>query len=1676
MATTSALFTHATNFSSAVSGGVDPRTGLFNVQIALGGLVGNRALGPSLPLTLSYSPLTSTDMGLGQGVSLPMTTYDVSERLLVLSSGEQYRVEETGTKVVLMQHKLDTVHIAREQDKDGYRITHKSGDVEILTGPRNAFDLKVPTALLTPIGHRLELRWDFTAGDRPRLAEVKDERDLLLKVVYTGQSKTTLRVLPGQKEGYDVELRFRNGLLGSVHHFGLGADKPLVWDFTHTAVGQQGAWGSWITGVTMPGGMDESAWYEDDGHRFPVTAGLPALPRVNRFVRTPGGGQPPIEVSYDYTDTNFLGGHSDVDWDSSRDCLYDVLTEYSYGSTESRTCAGRTARVTRTYNKFHLQTAERQQQNHCARLVETQYYAVTGKPFEDQPAQFQLPKKKTVTWTDSRSSGPAKTYQETTRTFFDEYGNPSSQDDPDGTHTVWEYYPAGGSGGECPPEPNGFTRLLKGVTRTPPETGFDAPVHSTAYRYSLPDPKVPTVVLKSEESHRVGDRLLRKQVFTYNTSDSAEFGRLVRLASTEYSEGTDSYESVDTNHCSVQDDTLVQAHTVTTHDGLTVKSSQTLSRFTGRLRSATDGQGNRTTLEYDGLGRLLTRTVNPDTAYQAVETRSYGTGTGAPFVATATDALGNRIRESFDGAGRLIRRELQDIDDAQDDCGARGSGAWYTTWTQSYDEQGRTASTTAHDHTRGDDGTEITLTSTYAYDDWGQHSTTTLGDGSGTLTLHDPVNRTTTHQLLAAGTPLPAKTVTGYDKRGTPKSVTRLDRDGKSCGGREFQYDGLGRLRTETDVLGDTDDLRHTTTYDYDAHDRVRLTTLPDTTRVSRAYAPFSAQALVTELKVGTGLKVGGGHEVGTASYGTQDFDGLGRLKHSTSGGRTWSSTYATDAGPRPATSTGPDGKKHAYQYVPQLADALSRVDAGPEGAVTITQKFTRDPVSAAVTTAEEGGVTLTHAYYPSGRPCADTTRLTGHPEATARTTYTVNGLEHRYTGVDGSVLRTGWDAFGRLLSVIDPAASATLRYDTAGRVIGWTTQDEASNTLRTDLVLDEFGREVTRTLTDGRGATWVLTQQWQPNDLLGRRTLQRGTTVLREETFAYSGRNQLTAYTCTGQTPSRDEQGRAITGQTFTYDAYGNVRTCRTDFAGGSDTATYLFGNAADPCQLTGIDHDNPKSHTDLHYDAAGRLTADEAGRVLAYDDLGRLVSAGTAAAYGYDPGNRLLTQAGGGRTSVLSYHRQALASITEGDRRTRLVRLADACVAQRREGAQASTRLLGTDGKQTVLLAAEGQQAEEYSYTPYGDRRPAEAVSVLGHDGERTDPATGWYHLGNGYRAYSPVLMRFTAPDSLSPFGAGGINPYAYCLGDPINRADPTGHLSWGAWLNIGFGVLAIGAAVFTGGASIAAYGAVMAATTATEVAFGVVSGVTAIVSGALEEAAPKASGILGYVSLGTGIVSGGASLGGKIGAAAARGLSRLAARSGGYAMSAEEAAAFKQGGAAYRRYLNSLPENEFGGRGGARGAARGTGRGGARRPGRPAGKFKPTEPAKADRMLYHYTNEAGQEGIINSGELRASTVDIHAHYGHGQYLTDLPPRGAIGGRTDAETAGFLVNKAGRADDYTHWLAIDTRSVPKTGYISESEALTLRVSVKKPYIFLVPNEESLDLTGRIRGWWIPW
>ncbi|WP_256365330.1 RHS repeat-associated core domain-containing protein [Pseudomonas sp. PDM25] len=104
----------------------------------------------------------------------------------------------------------------------------------------------------------------------------------------------------------------------------------------------------------------------------------------------------------------------------------------------------------------------------------------------------------------------------------------------------------------------------------------------------------------------------------------------------------------------------------------------------------------------------------------------------------------------------------------------------------------------------------------------------------------------------------------------------------------------------------------------------------------------------------------------------------------------------------------------------------------------------------------------------------------------------------------------------------------------------------------------------------------------------------------------------------------------------------------------------------------------------------------------------------------------------------------------------------------------------------------------------------------SVLGFNGESIDPVMAGYHLGNGYRTYIPSLRRFTSPDGMSPFQAGGINSYGYCEGDPINKIDPSGHhVKLLTFVDDVFGVgvaaFDVAAAVATGGESLAVIHAV-------------------------------------------------------------------------------------------------------------------------------------------------------------------------------------------------------------------------------------------------------------------------
>ncbi|MEB5935297.1 RHS repeat-associated core domain-containing protein [Pseudomonas mosselii] len=112
--------------------------------------------------------------------------------------------------------------------------------------------------------------------------------------------------------------------------------------------------------------------------------------------------------------------------------------------------------------------------------------------------------------------------------------------------------------------------------------------------------------------------------------------------------------------------------------------------------------------------------------------------------------------------------------------------------------------------------------------------------------------------------------------------------------------------------------------------------------------------------------------------------------------------------------------------------------------------------------------------------------------------------------------------------------------------------------------------------------------------------------------------------------------------------------------------------------------------------------------------------------------------------------------------------------CLSRR---TSASPGLLASNGARSIELVLKNDTRKPLVYTPFGHSPGPDSVR-LGFNGAFLESISGDYLLGNGYRAFSPALMRFNSPDSWSPFEAGGLNAYGYCEGDPVNRDDPSGH----------------------------------------------------------------------------------------------------------------------------------------------------------------------------------------------------------------------------------------------------------------------------------------------------------
>ncbi|WP_085655752.1 MULTISPECIES: RHS repeat domain-containing protein [unclassified Pseudomonas] len=1407
---------NAFNFSEFVSGGVDPRTGMYTCALSLGKLHSADLNGPELALSLGFNPLNQMDTGFGVGWSLTMTHYDLRSKVMTLANGERYQAVETSSGLKFKEMKLQTAKVL-EIGTGRYEIRYKDGRRELLKVQAGT-QVAVVEKIIAHNGVSITLK-HVLFNQFPMLAEVSDAKRCLLKITRNA-GQVTLTRHPDSLARSDYALILKNSQVTAIE-LPVGKGWELEYEVIDQAI--------YLRRVVNPLRGVEIIRYKRQGHRF-VSGVEQTLPFVIAHEIYPGRDQPRICKAYSYSDHNFLGQGLVPTRSNDGDPLYLAPANYVYSSDELMVVNGKVhTRIRRTYNKFHLLITEVTTSGDAQTSTTIEYHCCVTKPFNEQPAQFRMPKVQKVTYLDRRTQHKR---EEITVTEFDGEGNLLKIVEPNGVTTVSEFYPASG-GDNCPEDPLGFARFQKKRTVIPAAGGANSTV--TYYDYvlhpALSGAELAFVLPVEERFFELveGVEILRSKTekrYLNTPEDPLKHGAMkeqsITLADkknrTEFSYG-------------LKGTRLEVKSSTHGFDGALQTSEKVLSTLSGLQVASIGVDGERIEYEYDAIGRAVSKTLARGTPYAALTRWAYlPASKQQPATIVTTDPAGGEQRATYDGLERVITVEEKDCDHPDKD----GLIHSRTLYSAIHDSAGHKVKVTLTDWR---DGKPYPVATAYEFDHWGQLSKTLHADGRIEYNEVDPVARRQTNWLQGMG-----KTVTFVNDFGKPLSVESFNLRRESLGKTTYTYDGFGRTASQTDPVGNT------TRYEYDVFDRMIRSVMPDASEVVTEYADHTDEALPV------GIQVDG------KVLGRQIYDGLNRLTESTVGGRQSQTGY--EAGfSQPQWYRSAEGKKTEFTYLRDLGGLLTERKAG-----ALLTTMTYDPVSGQPLTCTENDREHRFAYYPSGRIKSETTTFGDISKATSFT-YSLEGRPLTYVDVLGGEHICEYDEHGRLLATVQGTLKTEFHYSTLTGMLEWTKTEDTSIKRRmiTRFAYDDIGRETCRTFEIKGQPDQTLVSAYTLAGKLAQKVSMRGTQILRDERFAYDVRGRLIQYDCAGTQKPRDPYGKEIVQQTFTFDALDNLLSVQTRFPLGVNLTTFSYDNP-DPVQLSAVRHshvDYPPAVT-LEYDANGRMIKDDQARVLAYDAFGRLeqlTGAGGSVIrnYHYDGFDHLveLSQPENAPTQRY-YHEGRVIHEVSGKSSSSIVRHGGLLVGQQQLGPGSSTQLFGTDQQHSVLAELGEKNLTDRVYSPYG-HLPAESgvFSLAGFNGEQLDRATGLYLLGNGYRAYSPTLMRFLGPDSMSPFGGGGLNAYAYCLGDPVNRVDPTGHISWQSILGIGMGVLGIVASVLTMGAAtpwaLAALGLTVA------------SGLTGIASEVLDNYAPDSQlgEVLGWISVGLGLASLGAGL---------------------------------------------------------------------------------------------------------------------------------------------------------------------------------------------------------------------
>lgn len=1406
------LHSNAFNFLSFMSHQVDPRTGQYTASVNFPDINANNLCGPALPLNLNFNPLNTLDSGFGVGWSWQLSQYDPATAMLTLSTGESLKVSSwDNAKAEFREQKLRTFNFYSE-GSNTFRIEHKSGLSERLSLRGSLY---LPYELYSAQGHKLTFSYKPISSNPNiiySLQEVSDAEGTAL-VTISGLGTSVLKILlyPGfSHDGNALSTYEWRSVPGSFEtRVTLPTEDRAYWNFTfakHREV-------LCITEVLTPEGAHELVRYEDAGHGHPAGDEF-RIPRVTHHVIKPGVGQDDINYKYTYVlpqqsnEHNFLGYHAPgLVWgNTGYDNLYQVVADYKYGSIQSLMDGNTTVNsVVRTYNRFHLLTREEIQQSGHIQAVETTYHVLENAVFSAQPDFFQLPSTVTQSWFLTANNNKIRT--ETVTTQFDTHGNEVSKILADGTTLLSTYYAPTGEGTPtddffCPPDPELFVRSLKTKTTIPALSSFgDAPTLQCHFRYgalpSIVEGFATHQVLTTEKLFQVSieqsaNGLLKELLIPLQTIERSYYNNLDNLVN--YGRLKRQTVTLDTSSSFIGFDyellappgklpLLVTRETLGSSLDTNSRTTEThTSIITGQPLLEKQGNGLVIIYTYDSLGRLKSETTSPDTDASATRQYEYYLPTAKGLIKEhiITDVMGLKARIKLDGLDRVISHELMDTTNTP-------KRDYRKTYEALYNNRGLLAQETYYDWL--DETDSLTLTSHFFYDHWNQLEATKKPDGILSYEVHDPIGLknaegqfeptvTRWRQAPDIGAVQHGLNLTRLSLLGKPLKVEMRDPHNAVTSYHEYNYDGAGNCVREVDELGNIND------YAYDVWSRLISNTLPDRTRVLHTYLPHSTEPLPTRIEVihGANLK---------RVIGEQTFDGLGRTTSSTVGSRVQTLSYnegQTQVCKRETLKKQPISYAYDFNLTSSPRQMISQEE---------TATFEYDPRSALLTQVTTTEGVRKYIYNQSQQLLEDTWIDTNGTTLPTYYTSTLQGRQLSRTTVINNINTTStcdYYADGRLHLMTQGVLKAEYIYDTLGRLSFTTTTDTQSGAVVvTAIEYDHSDQETKRTITLNNQPPRVITQTWGISGLLETRVLEHDGCSLLAEHFNYDNRGRLIEHQCQGETLPKDEYGLGIRSQLFFFDGLDNITERFTTFDDDTTDDAIFSYQTDDPCQLLSVSHSHPRyleasrGLCVFSYDEDGHQLNDEFGNRLIYDSQGRLLNAGNDSSslplshYRYDGHNQLIASTNRGQSECLRmYEGYELVGTLQDEIHTLYFRDTDQTLGQQSDDLD-QVLLYMCDANKTVIAQSQDQAVKSAVYNSYGDSGDWSLTGLLAFNGELREQDTGWYLLGKGYRAYNPSLMRFHSPDSLSPFGAGGINPYVYCLGNPIKFRDPTGHYSY-------------------------------------------------------------------------------------------------------------------------------------------------------------------------------------------------------------------------------------------------------------------------------------------------------